>query len=248
MSQDEMNQDEMDQDSEIQNDAVREQPGQDQTIRILEALLFASAEPVGIKELHERMPEGAYVGGALMNLQEQYKTRGVNLMEIDGYWAFRTAADLGDVLEVQREAQRKLSRAAMETLAIIAYHQPVTRPEIENIRGVATHKGTLDALMEMDWIKPGKRREVAGRPLTWITTSKFLDHFSMSSLMDLPGIEDLKASGLLDRRPAIDAIPSSGSLFDAIESESAEDADESVSYDDGADDTAFEKSEEEAAA
>lgn len=249
MSQDEMDQDQMDQNNEIQNKEVPEQTGQDQTIRILEALLFASAEPVGIKELHERMPDGADVGGALMRLQEQYKTRGVNLLEIDGYWAFRTAADLGDVLEVQREAQRKLSRAAMETLAIIAYHQPVTRPEIENIRGVATHKGTLDALMEMDWIKPGKRREVAGRPLTWITTSKFLDHFSMSSLMDLPGIEDLKASGLLDRRPAIDAIPSAGSLFDAIENGPADDTADDSAYEDisenSAEDTAFEETEEE---
>ncbi len=225
----------------------------EQNIRILEALLFASAEPVSVKELHERMPDGADVGGALMSLQEQYKTRGVNLLEIDGHWAFRTAADLGDVLEIRREAQRKLSRAAMETLAIIAYHQPVTRPEIENIRGVATHKGTLDALMEMDWVKPGRRREVAGRPLTWVTTSKFLDHFSMNSLMDLPGIEDLKASGLLDRRPAIDAIPSSGSLFDGIESEASEEADDEISYEDSADnedaeDVAFEESEEEAAA
>jgi segregation and condensation protein B len=223
----------------------------EQNIRILEALLFASGEPVSTKTLHERMPEGADVGGALMELQGQYKTRGVNLLEIDGHWAFRTAADLGDVLEIQREAQRKLSRAAMETLAIVAYHQPVTRPEIENIRGVATHKGTLDALMEMDWIKPGRRREAPGRPLTWVTTSKFLDHFSMSSLMDLPGIEDLKASGLLDRRPAIDAIPSSGSLFDTIEREIAKDAEEDSGYgedDNGAEDTAFEESEEEAAA
>lgn len=256
MRQDEMNQDEVKVEEisrdEMQDQGEAVQVDQDQTIRILEALLFASAEPVSIKELHERMPQGADVGGALMNLQEQYKTRGVNLMEIDGHWAFRTAADLGDVLEIQREAQRKLSRAAMETLAIIAYHQPVTRPEIENIRGVATHKGTLDALMEMDWVKPGRRREVAGRPLTWVTTSKFLDHFSMSSLMDLPGIEDLKASGLLDSRPAIDAIPSSGSLFDAIEGDAAEESEALSDYEERdeeiAEDTAFEESEEEAAA
>ena len=185
MSQDEMNQDEMDQDSEIQNDAVREQPGQDQTIRILEALLFASAEPVGIKELHERMPEGADVGGALMNLQEQYKTRGVNLMEIDGYWAFRTAADLGDVLEVQREAQRKLSRAAMETLAIIAYHQPVTRPEIENIRGVNCDYA-VQKLLDKGLIEITGKAETIGRPMLYGTTNKFMEYFGISDLVELP--------------------------------------------------------------
>lgn len=210
----------------------------EQNIRILEALLFASAEPVSTKDLHERMPEGADVGGALMELKEQYKGRGVNLMESDGHWAFRTAADLAGVLEIQREAQRKLSRAAMETLAIVAYHQPVTRPEIENIRGVATHKGTLDTLMEMGWIKPGRRREAPGRPMTWVTTPGFLDHFSLESLTDLPGLEDLKASGLLDRRPAIEAIPT-GNLFEDDEDfaslENSEDDD-----DEDGDDSEFE--------
>jgi segregation and condensation protein B len=219
----------------------------EQNIRILEALLFASSEPVSTKDLHERMPEGADVGGALMELQAQYKERGVNLLEIDGFWAFRTAADLGDVLEVQREAQRKLSRAAMETLAIVAYHQPVTRPEIENIRGVATHKGTLDALMEMDWVKPGRRREAPGRPLTWITTSKFLDHFSLTSLMDLPGLEDLKASGLLDKRAAIDTVAASGSLFgDDAENDASDESDDDSDFeDDDAEDAAFENENEE---
>jgi segregation and condensation protein B len=227
-----------------------------QNIRILEALLFASAEPVSTKDLHERMPEGADVGGALMELQAQYKERGVNLLEIDGHWAFRTAADLAGVLEVQREAQRKLSRAAMETLAIVAYHQPITRPEIENIRGVVTHKGTLDALMEMDWVKPGRRRETPGRPLTFVTTSKFLDHFSLTSVTDLPGLEDLKASGLLDKRPAIDAIPSSGSLFgddlpEIGEDEDMDDDSEFEDDDEDSEDAEFddeEEMEEEAAA
>ena len=219
----------------------------EQNIRILEALLFASSEPVSTKDLHERMPEGADVGGALMELQAQYAARGVNLLEIDGFWAFRTAADLGDVLEVQREAQRKLSRAAMETLAIVAYHQPVTRPEIENIRGVATHKGTLDALMEMDWVKPGRRREAPGRPLTWVTTPKFLDHFSLTSLMDLPGLEDLKASGLLDKRAAIDTVAASGSLFgDDAENDASDESDDDSDFeDDDAEDAAFEDENEE---
>ncbi len=220
----------------------------EQNIRILEALLFASSEPVSTKELHERMPEGADVGGALMELKEQYKSRGVNLMESDGQWAFRTAVDLAGVLEIQREAQRKLSRAAMETLAIVAYHQPVTRPEIENIRGVATHKGTLDTLMEMSWIKPGRRREAPGRPMTWVTTPEFLDHFSLESLSDLPGLEDLKASGLLDRRPAIDAIPTGNLFEDDVESlEDSEDDDDQYNNDDDSEFESEQSEKEEAA-
>lgn len=212
-------------------------------VRIAEALLFASAEPLSTKVLHERMPEGADVGGALMQLKTQYEGRGISLIELDGNWAFRTASDLGDKLQIEREVQRKLSRAAMETLAIIAYHQPVTRAEVENIRGVVTHKGTLDALMEMAWIKPGKRRETPGRPLTWVTTTEFLDHFSLESITALPGLEDLKASGLLDRRPAIDALPEPD-LFEAM---AAADADNDDSEDDDAyDDIDDEDDEDEA--
>lgn len=177
-------------------------------VRLLEALLFASAAPLSTKDLHDRMPEGSDVGGGLMELQKHYEGRGVHLVEMDGQWAFRTAADLGESLQLERDVQRKLSRAAMETLAIIAYHQPVTRAEIENIRGVATHRGTLDVLMEAGWVKPGRRRQTPGRPLTWVTATAFLDQFSLESIMDLPGMDDLKASGLLDRRPAIEAIPS----------------------------------------
>lgn len=188
-------------------------------MRLLEALLFASAEPLTTKVMYERMPEGADVGGLLMKLQEEYKERGVNLVQMDGQWAFRTADDLGDLLKLERKVQKKLSRAAMETLAIIAYHQPVTRAEIENIRGVVTHKGTLDMLMEQEWVKPGRRRETPGRPLTWVTTPAFLDQFSLEALTDLPGLEDLKASGLLDRRPAIEAIPGSEDLFDGQDEE-----------------------------
>lgn len=179
----------------------------DQTIRILEALLFASAEPLSTKDLHERLPEGADVGGALMALQKFYEGRGVNLVQLDGHWVFRTAADLAEVLAVEKDVNKKLSRAALESLAIIAYHQPVTRAEIENIRGVVTHKGTLDVLIEAGWVKPGRRRETPGRPLTWVTTTEFLDQFNLESVMDLPGLDDLRASGLLDRRPAIEAIP-----------------------------------------
>ncbi len=181
--------------------------------RILEALLFASAEPLGTKALHERMPDDADVGGLLMQLKEDYKGRGVHLVEMEGSWAFRSAPDLAESLQLERKVQKKLSRAAMETLAIIAYHQPITRAEIENIRGVGTHRGTLDALMEVGWIKPGRRRNTPGRPLTWVSTGALLDQFSLEALTDLPGFDDLKAAGLLDRRPAIEAIPGSGDLF-----------------------------------
>lgn len=175
-------------------------------IRLLEALLFASSEPMSTSALHERMPKGADVGGLLMELQKHYADRGVHLTETQGQWAFRTAQDLADDLNVEKQISKKLSRAAMETLAIIAYHQPVTRAEIENVRGVATHKGTLDTLLEMGWIKPGRRRETLGRPLTWVSTAGFLDHFSLESIIDLPGMDEMKASGLLDRRPAIDTV------------------------------------------
>ena len=194
---------------------------QKDTTRILEALLFASAEPLSVKDLHERMPEGADVGAALMALKQTYEGRGVHLVEMDGRWAFRTAPDLAEALRPDKQVSKKLSRAAMETLAIIASHQPVTRAEIENIRGVATHKGTLDALMESGWIKPGRRRESPGRPLTWVSTSAFLDQFSLEALTDLPGLDDLKASGLLDRRPAIETIPGTGDLFSGQDGEDA---------------------------
>lgn len=174
--------------------------------RLVEALLFAATEPVSAAFLHERIEGDADVGAILMSLQEEYAGRGVNLINIEGKWAFRTAADLADQLTIEREVSKKLSRAAMETLAIVAYHQPVTRAEIENIRGVSTHRGTLDALMEMGWVKPGRRRETLGRPVTWVTTTGFLDHFSLDSLTDLPGMDEMKASGLLDRRPAIETV------------------------------------------
>jgi len=174
--------------------------------RLLEAVLFASAQPMSTSALHERMPSDADVGGLLMELKAEYRDRGVTLVEIDGQWAFRTALDLASDMNLEKEVTRKLSRSAMETLSIIAYHQPITRAEIENIRGVATYRGTLDALMDLGWIKPGKRREVVGRPMTWVTTNGFLDHFALESIMDLPGMDEMKSSGLLDRRPAIETV------------------------------------------
>lgn len=201
-----------------------------ETTRLVEALLFASAEPLSTKDLYERMPEGADVGAALMQLQKDYDGRGVSLVSLDGQWAFRTAADLAEMLTIEKEVSKKLSRAATETLAIIAYHQPVTRVEVENIRGVTTHRGMLDVLIEAGWVKPGRRRETPGRPLTWVTTPGFLDQFSLESIMDLPGMDDLKASGLLDRRPAIEAIPGldggddTGDLFAGQDEETSVDS------------------------
>lgn len=185
--------------------------------RILEALLFATTEPLSAQELYERFDGDPDIGALLLELQAEYEMRGVHLIEVDGKWAFRTAADLSGVLVQEKQVERKLSRAAMETLAIVAYHQPITRAEIESIRGVTTTRGTIDLLMEIGWIKPGRRREVPGRPLTWVTSASFLDHFSLANLMDLPGLDELKANGLLDRRPSIETVPSTGELFDEDE-------------------------------
>jgi len=175
-------------------------------LRLLEALIFASAEPLDERTLADRLGSGFDLGRLLAELKQDYAGRGIDLVCTSGRWSFRTAPDLAEKLRVDAEVQRKLSRATVETLAIIAYHQPVTRAEIESIRGVATSKGTLDILMEAGWVRPGKRRETPGRPLTWITTDGFLDHFGLESLRDLPNLEDLKASGLLDSRPVLTSI------------------------------------------
>lgn len=183
--------------------------------RVIEAFLFASAEPVSLGLLENRFPDIANIKDIVADLQKQYEGRGVVLVPVGEAWAFRTAPDLGPALAFQKTVQRKFSRAALETLAIVAYHQPITRAEIESIRGVATNKGTLDVLLEAGWIKPGRRKEVPGRPLTWVTTPGFLDHFGLSAVGDLPGLEDLKASGLLDKRPAVEHVTGQPGLFPA---------------------------------
>lgn len=185
----------------------------EQQKRLIEALLFASPEPVTLRTIQSRLPDSADCGKILLELQEDYAERGINLVRLEDAWAFRTASDIGPYLSLAKKQEKKLSRAALETLAIIAYHQPVTRAEIENIRGVATNKGTLDVLLEAGWIKPGRRRETPGRPVTWITSTTFLDEFGISELKDLPGLQELKASGLLDIRPAIETIPGAADLF-----------------------------------
>jgi segregation and condensation protein B len=171
-----------------------------QDLRLLEALLFASAQPLDETVLASRLPEGAEIVGLLAELVETYRNRGVTLEKVAGGWTFRTAADLAPRLMLERLVSRKLSRAAIETLAIIAYHQPGTRAEIEQVRGVGLSKGTLDLLFEQNWIKPMGRRRVPGRPVTWGTTDFFLEHFGLPSLEDLPGHEEMKAAGLLDPR------------------------------------------------
>ena len=177
-----------------------------QLLRLIEAILFASAEPLGEKALAARLPEGADLTGLLQELTGLYANRGVHLMQFEDRWAFRTAPDLTSRLQTETLVQRKLSKAAIETLAIIAYHQPVTRAEIEEIRGVALSRGTLDTLLEATWIKPKGRRQTPGRPVTWVTTDAFLDHFGLESRDALPGIEELRAAGLLDARSAISTL------------------------------------------
>lgn len=181
-------------------------------LRLLEAVLFASASPLTGKQLASYFPEGTDLDSLLQALQAQYANRGVVLEQLDRAWAFRTAADLGPHLRQEKTSYKKLSKAAVDTLAIIAYHQPVTRAEIEEIRGVSLSKGTLDTLLEAEWIKPKGRRRTPGRPLTWGTTDNFLDHFGLESLSLLPGMEELKAAGLLDTRPAITALGERGLL------------------------------------
>jgi segregation and condensation protein B len=175
-------------------------------LRLLEALIFASTEPVPYSACVQRLPDGADVRALLSRLRADYEGRGVNLVRIGKGWGFRTSADLAAQLAVERQVKRKLSRAAVETLAVISYHQPITRSEIEEIRGVSLSQGTMDVLFEAGWIRPRGRRRTPGRPVTWGTTEGFLDHFGLESLDDLPGVDDLKAAGLLDKRPAIQTL------------------------------------------
>jgi segregation and condensation protein B len=180
-----------------------------EALRLLEALLFASAEPLDTATLAKRMPEGTDVKAALAQLQQEYSTRGVNLVRVANKWTFRTAGDLAWLMTRESTETRRLSRAAIEVLAIIAYHQPVTRAEIEEIRGVVTSKGTLDVLLETGWIRPRGRRKTPGRPLTFGTTESFLSQFSLEALGDLPGLDELKGTGMLDTRlPTGFTVPS----------------------------------------
>ena len=177
-----------------------------QNLKILEALIFASSGPVPKKILEEKMPDGVDLEQLLGELKTHYADRGVNLVKRGKGWAFRTDPVIAQALKIERTVNRKLSRAAVETLAICAYHQPVTRAEIEEIRGVGLSKGTMDVLFEAGWIRPRGRRQTPGRPVTWGTTEGFLDQFAMENIDDLPGMEELKAAGLIDKRPAIQTL------------------------------------------
>jgi segregation and condensation protein B len=190
----------------VDNPAVRLHLSE--AMRMAEAIVFASAEPVTEKALAARLPEDIDVPAVMAELQALCDKRGVNLVRVDDAWAFRTAGDLAFLMSREAVQQKKLSRAALEVLAIIAYHQPVTRAEIEEIRGVETSKGTLDTLMETQWVRFRGRRRTPGRPVTYGTTASFLDHFGLSEIRDLPGIEELKGAGLLSARmPANFAVP-----------------------------------------
>lgn len=209
-------------------------------LRILEAVLFATAEPMTERMLANRLPDGAEVKVLLKELQAKYDGGGVQLNKSGTSWAFRTAPDLSDFLNKEVEVARRLSRAAIETLAIVAYHQPVTRAEIEEIRGVSISKGTMDVLLEAEWIKPKGRRQTPGRPLQWATTDEFLDHFGLEKLRDLPGTEELKAAGLLDASPAINAYRSAA----GIEGDAPEGAEAPVKQEDALPEDALDQVEE----
>lgn len=178
-----------------------EAPPMGEQERMVEAILFASADPVTLAELTARMPHGADPAEALVTLRKRYEGRGVNLVRVGDAFAMRTAPDLGALMHKETVETRKLSRAAIETLAIVAYHQPVTRAEIEEIRGVAVSRGTVDQLLELEWIRLGRRRMTPGRPVTFVVTENFLDHFGLESARDLPGLKELRSAGLLDNRP-----------------------------------------------
>ena len=169
--------------------------------RMVEAILFATADPVSVKELTGRMPHGCNPAEALVYLRKKYDGRGVHLVKIEDAYAFRTAPDLGFLMQKETVEVRKLSRAAIETLAIVAYHQPVTRAEIEEIRGVSVSRGTIDQLIELEWVRIGRRRMTPGRPVTFVVTQGFLDHFALENARDLPGLKELRSAGLLENRP-----------------------------------------------
>ena len=189
-----------------------------EAVRMAEAIVFASAEPVSEKALADRLPGETDIKAVMTELQAAYEKRGVNLVRVGDAWAFRTASDLSFLMNREAVQQKKLSRAALEVLAIIAYHQPVTRAEMEEIRGVETAKGTLDVLMETGWVKIRGRRKVPGRPVTYGTTIGFLDHFGLEEIRDLPGMDELKGAGLLSSRmPSNFSVPQPPANMDELE-------------------------------
>ena len=208
-----------------QEESLFEAPPMAEQERMVEAILFATADPVSLTELTGRMPHGCEPAEALVHLRKRYDGRGVQVVRVGDGWAIRTAPDLGFLMQKETVETRKLSRAAIETLAIIAYHQPVTRAEIEEIRGVSVSRGTIDQLIELEWIRFGRRKLTPGRPVTFVVTQSFLDHFGLENARDLPGLKELRAAGLLESRPP------PGSALD-LDEESAENADQGEMFDD----------------
>ncbi len=216
----------MAEDMDAPEETLFEAPPMGEQERMVEAILFASAEPVTVQDLNARMPHGSDAAEALVHLRKRYEGRGVTLARVGDAWMMRTASDLGFLMQRETVETRKLSRAAIETLAIVAYHQPVTRAEIEEIRGVSVSRGTVDQLLELEWIRFGRRKMTPGRPVTFVVTQDFLAHFGLESARDLPGLKELRAAGLLDNR-----VPP-GSMPGLPESEDDEDDAGGVAADD----------------
>lgn len=202
---------------DIKEESLFDAPPLAEQERMLEAILFAVSEPISLREIGARMPHGCDPAEAMMYLRKRYEGRGVQVVRVGDAYAMRTAADLGYLMQKETVETRKLSRAAIETLAIIAYHQPATRAEIEEIRGVSVSRGTLDQLLELDWIRFGRRKMTPGRPVTFVVTQAFLSHFGLESPRDLPGLKELRSAGLLESRPAFGAIPMMGDDEDGAE-------------------------------
>ena len=204
----------MTEDIELKEESLFEAPPMGEQERMVEAILFASAEPVTVRELEARMPHGCDAAEAIVHLCKRYEGRGVNLSKVGDAWTMRTSPDLGFLMQKETVETRKLSRAAIETLAIIAYHQPVTRAEIEEIRGVSVSRGTVDQLLEMEWIRFGRRKMTPGRPVTFVVTQNFLGHFGLETARDLPGLKELRSAGLLENRPPPGTVPGPGDMDD----------------------------------
>lgn len=204
----------MTEDDDLKEESLFEAPPMGEQERMIEAILFASAEPVTVRELEARMPHGCDAAEAIVHLRKRYEGRGVNLSKVGDSWTMRTSPDLGFLMQKETVETRKLSRAAIETLAIIAYHQPVTRAEIEEIRGVSVSRGTVDQLLEMEWIRFGRRKMTPGRPVTFVVTQNFLGHFGLETARDLPGLKELRSAGLLENRPPPGTVPGPGDMDD----------------------------------
>ena len=209
----------MTKDAKPKNDSLFEAPPMGEQERMVEAILFATADLVTVTELTGRMPHGCDPAEAIANLRKRYDGRGVNIVKVGDAWAIRTAGDLGFLMQKETVETRKLSRAAIETLAIVAYHQPVTRAEIEEIRGVSVSRGTVDQLIELEWIRFGRRKMTPGRPVTFVVTQGFLDHFGLENARDLPGLKELRSAGLLENRPP----PGAALLTEADDADDDED-------------------------